>query len=91
MGLAFGLAGSGTWRPGRRTWVVAAAGLLLGAAAGAIPPLIVIPLASRSEDLSGADLGRSMLIHAALWVAPGAVAGLAMGLGPADVAGPSMA
>ncbi|MFO0892707.1 MAG: hypothetical protein U0790_26635 [Isosphaeraceae bacterium] len=45
------------------------------------PPLIVIPLASRAEDLSGADLGRSMLIHAAMWVALSAVAGLAMGIG----------
>jgi hypothetical protein len=81
LGLALGLAAGRARRPARWTWPAASVGLVLGATAGAVPPWIVIPLAGRSEDLSGADLGRSMLVHAALWVALGASAGLALGLG----------
>jgi hypothetical protein len=81
LGLALGLAGGLSLRPARWTRVAAAVGLILGAVAGALSSWIVIPLSSRSEDLSGADLGRSLVVHAALWVAPAAIAGLALGLG----------
>jgi hypothetical protein len=81
LGAALGLAGGWARRPGCWSWRAAIVGLILGAAAGALPPWIVIPLASRNQDLSGNDLGRSIVVHAALWVAPGAAAGLALALG----------
>lgn len=81
LGLALGIAGTVPCRPTRRAWIPPALGLALGAIAGALPPWVVIPLSNRTEDLSGADLGRSMMIHTALWVAAGGVAGLAWGLG----------
>jgi hypothetical protein len=81
LGAALGLAGGWARRPGRWAWRAALIGLVLGGAAGALPPWIVIPLSSRHQDLSGNDLGRSMVVHAALWIAAGAAAGLALALG----------
>ncbi|WP_165247659.1 hypothetical protein [Paludisphaera soli] len=81
LGAGLGLAGGRSRRPGRWTWRAAAVGLLVGGLAGAGPPWVVIPLASRNEDLGGSDLGRSIVVHGALWIASGATAGLALGLG----------
>jgi hypothetical protein len=81
LGGALGLAGGWARGPGRWAWGAATVGLVLGAVAGAVPPWIVIPLANRTQNLSGNDLGRSILVHTALWVATGAAAGLALGMG----------
>lgn len=84
LGAGLGLAGGRARRPGLWAWRAAAVGLIVGGLAGAAAPWVVIPLSSRNEDLGGADLGRSILVHAALWVASGGAAGLALGLGTGD-------
>ena len=61
----------------------AAVGLILGAAAGALPSFAILPWQwqNRNDDPSSTDLIMPLLIHGGLWCGLGAAAGLAYGLG----------
>ena len=84
MGMGMGLVGGRSSRSPRQAIIGAGVGLLAGGLAGAAPPWIVIPAYDRAEELTAGDLGRSLLMHWALWTSLGAAAGLALGIGIGD-------
>jgi hypothetical protein len=80
VGLALGLAGGWSRGPGRSRWSLAALGLVAGAAAGALLPLVLVPIHSRQYDPDTEDLIFPMLIHGGMWGAVGLAAGFVHGL-----------
>lgn len=81
LGAGMGLVGGKSSRHPRQALIAAGVGLLAGGIAGAAAPWIAIPPYMRAEELTSGELGRSLLMHWALWTALGAAAGLALGIG----------
>lgn len=81
MGTCLGLAGSLVGGSSPRRFLAPAAGLLLGAVFGGAVGLIAVPVFYRSFDPNSPTLLLPLLVHAALWLPVGAVAGLSFGLG----------
>ncbi|MGC8643419.1 MAG: hypothetical protein ACP5XB_26475 [Isosphaeraceae bacterium] len=83
VGLALGLAGGFSRRPGGSPLLGAIVGLALGVAAGALPSLEIMPWQwrHRSDDPSSTQLLIPLLMHLGLWSGAGLAGGLAFGLG----------
>jgi hypothetical protein len=86
LGLALGAAGGLSRRSPLATILAALVGLLLGAAAGAGTTFLFLPLYHAAYDTPSTDnatqqLGLALVTHGVIWMAIGAVAGLALGLG----------
>jgi hypothetical protein len=82
LGLGLGLAGGLSRRSLGAAVTGAAVGLMLGAAAGGLPPFAVMPwYAGHRADEPSATTLLPILFHVALWCLLGAAAGLAYGLG----------
>jgi len=83
LGLALGLGGGLLRRSAISAMNGAVAGLILGAAAGALPSLVVMPWhwRHRNDDPATVELLVPLLMHFALWGASGLAAGLAFGIG----------
>jgi hypothetical protein len=81
LGVGMGLAGGLTTGTLRQALIAAVVGLLAGGILGAATPWIAIPPYNRAEELTAGELGRSLLMHWALWTPLGAAAGLALGFG----------
>jgi hypothetical protein len=81
MGLALGLAGGLVSNSGRGRLVGPMAGLILGGAAGAASPFLIVPLFYRNYDPTSQNLLLPALVHAAIWIPVGVASGLAFGLG----------
>jgi hypothetical protein len=83
LGFGLGLAGGVVARSPNRALTAAAAGLTLGAAAGALPSFILMPWqwAHRNDDPSTSMLLTPILLHFGLWAAVGLASGLAFGIG----------
>jgi hypothetical protein len=84
LGLCFGLAGGLSRGAVRMAMAAGLFGLVLAAAAGfsATYALLRVYFATRAD--SAESIGSSLVIHAAIWSAIAAFAGLALGLGLAD-------
>jgi hypothetical protein len=80
LGAGMGLVGGYSSRNRRLTLIAAGIGFAAGAIAGAAAVWIAIPPYNRAEELTVGDLGRSLLLHCALWTALGAAAALAFGI-----------
>jgi hypothetical protein len=86
LGLALGVAGGVARRSTRAAIVAGVVGLVLGAAAGGVATKLVLPSyhaarAERTDENFNEDLGLALRTHGAIWLAVGAAAGLAYGLG----------
>ena len=86
LGLALGAAGGLARRSPRAAITAALIGLLLGAAAGAGTTFLILPwyhasYALPSPENANQQLGLALATHGGIWMAVGAVAGLALGLG----------
>jgi hypothetical protein len=83
LGLALGLAGGLTRRSRAGAVLGGLVGLVLGATAGALPSFGIMPWhwEHHTDDPSSINLGIPLMIHAGLWTAIGAAAGLAYALG----------
>lgn len=81
VGLALGLAGGIAARSMRKSLSSALAGLILGGAAGAFVPWVVLPLYYRFAGPASASLVPALLLHGSLWSAAGIAGGLALGAG----------
>ncbi len=84
LGVGMGLVGGQSSRRRRQALIAAGVGLLAGGIAGAAPLWTVIAAYNRAEELGAGGIGRSLLMHWALWTALGAAAGLALGIGIGD-------
>jgi hypothetical protein len=93
LGLSLGFVGGLSRRSAIAAVSAAVFGLILGAAAGALPAFVVMPWQwnHRHDDPFNASMIQPMLIHAALWSALGAAAGLAYAIGRARPSLPSLA
>jgi hypothetical protein len=85
LGLLLGLAGGWARGRSRAAMIAAAVGLLAGIAAGAVAPIAVLPPYHRLIVGRGGGLVPALLMHCGLWTALGAAAGLAAGIGLADL------
>jgi MFS family permease len=81
LGLALGMAGGLARRSPRAGLAAAALGLVLGAAASGGAALGLVPIYFRNENPEYDPLVLSLLTHAGIWMAAGAAAGLAFGVG----------
>jgi uncharacterized membrane protein YqaE (UPF0057 family) len=81
VGLALGLAGGYARRSGRAALIAAIAGTILGGAAGAIIPRLLLPIFFRMHDPDRDDLILAILIQGGSWSLIGAAAGAAFGIG----------
>jgi hypothetical protein len=83
-GLALGLAGGCARGSARAALIAATAGTILGGAAGAIIPRILLPIYFRLYNPDRDDLGLSVVIQCGNWSVIGAAAGAAFGIGLGD-------
>jgi hypothetical protein len=85
LGLALGLAGGASRRSLSGAVSGGLLGLILGGLVGSLPAFLIMPYAwnQRGEDPANLDMSTPLMIHAALWLGLGAVAGLAFGVGRA--------
>jgi hypothetical protein len=86
LGLALGAAGGLARRSPVAAVAAGLAGLVLGGAAGAGATLAVLPsyhaaLAARPDEDKENNLTPALMTHGGIWIAVGAAAGLALGLG----------
>jgi hypothetical protein len=81
LGLVLGLAGGLARRSTFAGVSAAMLGLLLGSAAAASLSLVVVSIFFKSYDPQSGDLVLPLFTHGAIWLAVGAVGGLALGLG----------
>jgi hypothetical protein len=86
LGLALGAGGGLARRSSRAAIAAGFTGMVLGGAAGAATPYLVLPFynAARiatTDDDHNIDLGLSMRTRGAIWLAIGAAAGVALGVG----------
>jgi hypothetical protein len=86
LGLGLGAAGGLARRSPRAAISAGIVGLVLGGVAGAATTTLVLPSyhaarAARTDDNFNEDLSLALRTHGAIWLAIGAVAGLALGLG----------
>ena len=51
----------------RRTVIAMGVGLLVGGIAGALPVWFAVPAYNRAKELTAGELGRSLLLHWAMW------------------------
>ena len=79
LGLGLGLAGGLIRRSFVRACLAALVGLCLGGGAGVVTSRLILPVFYK--HLTDDDLTYSLMIHGGVWVAVGAAAGLAFGLG----------
>jgi hypothetical protein len=77
MGLAGGLVGRSAWR----SVLAGLAGLVIGAGSGGVAALALVPLFYLRVVPDPNDLLSPILIQGAIWIAIGAVGGLAFGIG----------
>jgi hypothetical protein len=84
LGAGLGMAGAWPSRSWRRALAAIAVGGLLGAAAGALMPRLVLPWYDRAEVTGAGDLTRSLQMHLGLWGLIGTAAGLGFGIGRAE-------
>lgn len=86
LGLGLGLAGGSTRGAEGRALPGALSGIVLGGVAGAGASLLILPLyhaarkASNDDDVN-LDLALALVTHGGIWLAIGAAAGAALGLG----------
>ena len=78
-GLALGLAGGLIRRSALRAIAAGATGLLLGGGIGVALSWLILPI--YYEHSTGGELTYSLMVHGGVWVAVGAAAGLAFGIG----------
>jgi hypothetical protein len=81
LGLALGLAGGLAQRSAFACVSTAILGLLLGTAVGGCISYVVLPIFFQRYDPQSGSLVLPLLNHGAIWLAVGAVGGLAFGLG----------
>lgn len=81
IGLSLGLAGGLARRAFRPALMAGLTGLVLGAAAGSLMSLALVPVHHRSYDPDTQDLLFPLIIHAAIWGLSGLAAGLALAMG----------
>jgi hypothetical protein len=81
LGLLLGLASGWARRNTRTAAVAGAVGLLAGGVTGAIAPIVVLPAYYRWSAQGTDGLIISVVMHSGLWIALGAAAGLALGIG----------
>lgn len=81
LGLMMGIAGGATIGSRRRAVIAGLVGLVLGAAVGAQAAWALTPFADANRVRASDDLGYAILMHAAVWAAVGATAGIASALG----------
>jgi len=79
LGLGLGLAGGLITRSVPRSVLAGATGLLLGGGAGVALSRLILPV--YYEHSSGGEITYSLMVHAGVWVAVAAAAGLAFGIG----------
>ncbi len=78
-GVALGLAGGLIRRSALRAIAAGAIGLLLGGGIGAALSGLIVPI--YYEHSTGGELTYSLMVHGGIWMAVGAAAGLAFGIG----------
>jgi hypothetical protein len=81
MGLTLGLAGGLVSNSGRGRLVGPLAGLILGGAAAGAIPFLIVPFFFHYYDTTSQDLLLPALVHGAIWFPVGVASGLAFGLG----------
>ncbi|MFO0890292.1 MAG: hypothetical protein U0790_14265 [Isosphaeraceae bacterium] len=83
LGLSLGIAGALSRGSLDRSTVPGLTGLVLGAVAGVLPALVLMPLQwhSRNDDAAMTGLVLPTLFHLGLWAGIGLTAGLAFGIG----------
>jgi hypothetical protein len=81
MGLTLGLAGVLASNSGRGRLVGPLAGLILGGAAAGAIPLLIVPFFYHNYDMTSQNMLLPALVHGAIWFPVGVASGLAFGLG----------
>jgi hypothetical protein len=81
LGLVLGLVGGRSRRSMPGAVRAGLVGAVLGVVVGGGAPYWILPAYARYRQVSGGDLGASLVLHATLWSGIGAAGGLALGLG----------